>query len=100
MTLQIESPHFEPGEKLVQMVENRFSHLGKMYDRINHCDVVMRNEKNDRQRACSVEVKMEVPGSILFATEKKESFELALKNVIEDLEHQLRKHKEELEEKR
>lgn len=99
MNLQIESPRFEPAEKLLQMVEDRFFHLSKMYDRIIHCDVILRKEKSSGQRCCWVEAKMEVPGAMLFATEKEEHFESALKNVIEDLEHQLRKLKEERSEK-
>ena len=47
-----------------------------------------------------VEAKMEVPKEILFASEKDETFEMALDKVIHDLEHQLRRYKEELEDQR
>jgi ribosome-associated translation inhibitor RaiA len=47
-----------------------------------------------------MEAKMEVPGRLLFASDKDETFEMALDKVIHDLEHQLRRYKEELDERR
>ncbi len=99
MKLQIESPHVEPDKKLVKLVRSKFEHLGKKYDRINRCDVLLRKEKSDVQKIFSIEVKMEVPGTMLFASDKAETFELALDKVIHDLEHQLRRFKEEIQEK-
>lgn len=100
MQIQLESPHLEPGQQLVELVHSRFNHLGEMYDHIHHCDVVLRKEKSGQERSFIVEAKLEVPGSRLFAVEKEESFEAALRKLIDDLEHQLRKYKEELEERR
>ncbi len=100
MQLQIESPHFEPSKKLTSLIHNKFEHLGKRYDRINHCDIVLRREKNDIQKNSFVEAKMEVPRKLLFASDRDETFEIAIDKVIHDLEQQLRRHKEELEEMR
>lgn len=100
MQLQIESPHIELDEKLVQLMHKKFDHLGKRYSRIHSCTVVLRQENSDIQKYYSIEAKMEVPRTILFASEKEESFELALKKLMDDLEHQLRQFKEELDEQR
>ncbi|MBZ5859010.1 ribosome hibernation-promoting factor, HPF/YfiA family [Flavihumibacter profundi] len=101
MQLQIESPHIEPDDKLMELVSEKFEHLGKRYDRIGTCTVVLRKEKSDVRKYYSIEAKMEVPKSkILFASDRAESFEIALEKVVDDLEHQLRKFKEELEENR
>lgn len=100
MQLQIESPHFEPDEELVNLVRSKFEHLGRRYDRINHCDVILKKENSDIQKNSFVEAKMEVPKEILFASEIDETFEMALDKVIHDLEHQLRRYKEELEDQR
>jgi ribosomal subunit interface protein len=94
MNLQIEWPHIEPGEKTFALVESSFHHLDKMHNRINHCDVVLRKEKNGQQTLCAIDATMDVHGYILFAGEKEETFEKALKQLIEDLEHQMLKHKE------
>jgi putative sigma-54 modulation protein len=100
MQLQIESPHIEPGKKLTDLIRSKFEHLSKRYDRINHCDVVLRKQKSDKQDFFLVEAKLEVPRSILFASDKAESFEIALEKVINELEHQLNRHKDEIEEVR
>ncbi len=100
MQLQIESPHIEIGKKITNLIRSKFEHLGKIYERINRCDVVLRKEKDDEQKNFFIEAKMEVPRTILFASDKAESFEIALEKVINDLEHQLNRHKEEIEEVR
>lgn len=100
MQLQIESVHIEPNEEFTEVIRKKIEHLGKRYDRIKHCDVVLKKDKSDIQKSFFVEVKMEVPGSILFASENAESFEKAVGKVIDNLEHQLRKFKEELDERR
>jgi putative sigma-54 modulation protein len=94
MRLQIESPHFEVNQKLIELVENKFDHLGRIYKRINHCDIVLRREKNSQQNSYCIEIKVEVPGAILYAKENEKSFQSALRNALENLEHQLRKGKE------
>lgn len=96
MQLQIESPHFEPGSKLERLIESKFHHLENIYDRIGHCDVVLRKEKSDQNKPYSIEAKMEVPGNLLFASEREHSPELALRKLMKDIEHQLTRYKEEL----
>ena len=100
MQVQIESLHIEPGEELTDLINRKIEHLGKRYDRIDHCDVILRKDKNDIQKSYFVETKMEGPGTVLFASENAETFEKAFGKVIDDLEHQLRRYKEELDERR
>lgn len=100
MQLRIETPHAELDEGVKNLVRSKFEHLGKRYERIFRCDVVLREEKSDIQKYFFVEAKMEVPQKILFARERAESFEMALGKVVHDLEHQLRSFKGELEERR
>jgi len=94
MRLQIESPHREVNQKMIGLVEDKFDHLGRIYKHINHCDVMVRKQKGDQLNACCIEVNVEVPGAILFAKESEKTFESALRNLIENLEQQLRKNKE------
>lgn len=98
MQIQIESPHFEPDDKLIVLVREKMEHLGKRFERITHCDVVVRKEKNDEQNYYFLEAKLQVPKrNMLFASERDETAEGALDKVVHDLEHQLRRYKEELE---
>lgn len=100
MQLQIETPHAELDERVGNLVRSKFEQLGKKYERIFHCDVVLRQEKSGVQKYFFAEAKMEVPQKILFASDRAESYEMAVDKVIHDLEHQLRCFKEELEERR
>ena len=91
----------EKDEALEKLVRTRVEHVGERFSRIMHCDVVLRREKSDIQKNFFVEAKLEVPKRVmLFASDRAETFELALDKVIRDLEHQLRRYKEELEESR
>jgi putative sigma-54 modulation protein len=100
MQLQIDSPRMIPGEKLMDKVRTKFENLNRFYSRIESCDVVLKKEKSDTGKECHIQAKLEVPGNTLFASEFAESFETALEKVTEDLEHQLRRRKEELDERR
>ena len=100
MKITIESPHIRISQKLEKQIHTKFAQLGKMYDRIVNCDVLLKKENDDKKKFYTVEARLVVPKALLFATEKEETFEIALDKLIDDLEHQLRRHKEELEEAR
>lgn len=98
--MTIESPHLKISEKLQKEIQTKFTQLGKMYDRVHSCDVVLKKEKNDRKKNYVIEARLLVPRELLFATERAETFEIALEKLTEAVEHQLRRHKKELEDAR
>lgn len=100
MELHIESPHVQLNPSLKEEVQSKFDHLGRKYQRIEHGEVVFRKEKNREQKSYCVEATLHLPGTTLFASEKHEMFEKAVDNLVNDLEHQLQRHKEETEERR
>lgn len=100
MKITIESPHIRISQKLNKQIQTKFTQLGKMYERIAGCEVVLKREKNDKQKYYTVEARLLVPHELFFATEKAETFEMALDKLIDDIEHQLRRYKEEIEEAR
>jgi ribosomal subunit interface protein len=67
--------------------------LGKTYGRIERCEMMLRDEKSMDKKNCGVEVKLFVPGNVLFASAKSENFHQASKSVFEDLNNQLLKIK-------
>ena len=69
-----------------------------MSDRIVSCDVLLKKEENDKQLKYIVEARLNVPGKSLFATERAETFEIALDKLIDDVIHQLRRYKEHMAE--
>lgn len=100
MQIIIESPHIRLSEELTGLVNIKFGNMARVYDRINHCNVVLRKERSDTQEKCLVSANMNLPKAVLFGEDRAESFEIALEKVVRDLEHQLLRHKQKLEAKR
>jgi ribosomal subunit interface protein len=97
MQLTIESPGLKIDDKLEILIQSKFDDLEKLYGRITNSLVVLRKENDDRKKYFQLEAQLSVPKKILFANDKAETFEIALHKVIDDLEHQLHRYKEERE---
>lgn len=100
MNLHIESPHRDGQEIPEALVQRKFEHFDKLYDRIEYCNIVLYEEKSDVKNSFFIEATMKVPRNTLFSSNRGTSFELALDKVVNDLESQLRRHKEKLRENR
>ncbi|HEU4574979.1 MAG TPA: ribosome-associated translation inhibitor RaiA [Chitinophagaceae bacterium] len=98
MQIHIESPHWQLSETQEEMIRQKFDTLAKMFRRIESCDIVVKKEKNDQQKEYFIEGKLQVPRRTLFSSEQAETFEIAIEKLLTDLEHRLRRYKEELEE--
>lgn len=96
MKVTIQSPKITLNEKQQEYIIKKFTHLDKLYNRIEECQVIFKREKNEKQNSFVIEAKLAVPGNDLFAREDEENFELAVDKTCADLESQLRKKKEKL----
>jgi putative sigma-54 modulation protein len=93
MKLQMHSIHFNADIKLLDFIQKKTDKLNTFYDRIIDGEVFMRLEKNDVENKV-VEIKLNIPGSQLFAKEQSKSFEAATDLAVEALRRQLKKFKE------
>ncbi|MCA4893793.1 MAG: ribosome-associated translation inhibitor RaiA [Cytophagales bacterium] len=95
MKLQVHSIHFNADSKLVEFIQKKVDKLETFYDRVVDGEVFLRinNEGVDNK---TVEIKVKVPGSQLFAKEQARSFEAATDLATEALRNQLKKYKEKL----
>ncbi|MFZ6009857.1 MAG: ribosome hibernation-promoting factor, HPF/YfiA family [Bacteroidota bacterium] len=95
MKLQVHSIHFDADRKLITFIQKKLNKLETFYDRLVDGEVFLRlnNEGVDNK---TVEIKLRVPGSQLFATEKARSFEAATDLATDALRMQLRKFKDKL----
>ena len=100
MNIIIASPHTEAGHIPESLIRNKFNHLDKIYNRIEYCKVVLRKEKNDVQNSFFMEAIVKVPNTLLFSSDRDISYENTLDKVLHDIESQLHRYKEKLEEKR
>jgi putative sigma-54 modulation protein len=92
MKIKVQSIHFDADKKLVDFVQKKMDKLETYYDRTVDGEVFLRlnNEGIDNK---TVEIKLNVPGSQLFAKEQARTFEAATDQATEALKNQLAKFK-------
>lgn len=94
MKLQVHSIHFDADKKLLDFIEKKFSKLETFYDRIVDGEVILKLDKNEERENKIVEIKLFIPGNMLFAKEQSKSFEAAADLLVETMKRQLTKYKE------
>ncbi len=92
MKLQVQSIHFNADVKLISFIQRKVDKLETFYDRLVDGEVFLRLN-NEGIENKTVEIKLNVPGTQLFATEKAKSFEAAADLATEALRNQLKKFK-------
>jgi len=92
MKLQVHSIHFDADSKLINFIQRKVDKLETFYDRLVDGEVFLRlnNEGIDNK---TVEIKLKVPGTLLFAKEQARSFEAATDMATNALRMQLKKFK-------
>ncbi len=100
MKLQIQSIHFDADNRLLEFIQKKLDKLDTFFDRILDGEVYLRLDKGEHSKDNKiVEVKINLPGTTLFAKEQNETFEAATDEVAESLKQQIKKYKERLQEK-
>jgi len=95
MKLQVHSIHFDADQKLVDFIQRKLNKLETFYDRLVDGEVFLRLN-NEGIENKTVEIKLNIPGTQLFATEKARSFEAAADLAATALRMQLKKFKTKL----
>ena len=92
MKLQVHAVHFSADQKLIGFIEQKVNKLETFYGRLVSGEVFLRLN-NEGIENKTVEIKLKVPGSQLFAKEHAKSFEAAADLATEALRNQLKKFK-------
>lgn len=92
MKLKVHSIHFDADRKLVDFIQRKVNKLETFYDRLQDGEVFLRLN-NEGIENKTVEIKLNVPGTQLFAAEKARSFEAATDQAADALRMQLEKFK-------
>lgn len=97
MKLQIEAP-FQLSEPMENLVNEKVNKLTTFFERITSAEIFFKDEINRFQHKDqrTVEIRIEVPGTTLFASDSAESFEKAILNATDKLQRQLKKYKDSL----
>ncbi len=96
MTIQVNAP-FQVSDSLRALIDEKVNKLMTYYERIESAEVFFRDEDHNTHAtslANTAEIKLIVPGHILYADETSESFEKSLSAATEKMRKQLIKHKE------
>ena len=92
MKVQVQSIHFSADQKLIDFIQKKINKLERFYDRMVNGEVYLRLN-NEGIENKTVEIKLKVPGTELFAKEQARSFEVATELATEALRNQLKKFK-------
>lgn len=94
MKLQMSSLKFDADTSLLDFIQKKADKLDTFYDRIIDGEVNLKVNKSEQKENKIVEMKLNVPGTTLFASQQSKSFEEATDLTVEALRRQIKKHKE------
>ena len=94
MVIRTEAVQFKADQKLIDFIEKKFSKLEQFFDRITNVTVYMRLENSGQVKDKVVEVKMDVPGDVIFAKETNKTFEESIERISDILKRKLIQYKE------
>jgi putative sigma-54 modulation protein len=94
MRVHTETVAFKADQKLIAFIERKLSKMDQFFDRIIDAQVVLKLENVGQVRDKIVEVRLNVPGSVLIAKESRKTFEASVASAVEGLKRQLIRHKE------
>ncbi len=93
MKIHTQSVHFSADQKLIMFIEKKLSKLNQFFDKIISVDVVLKLENAGQIKDKIAEVKLKIPGTVLFVKETSKTFEESVDNAINNLKRQLVKNK-------
>lgn len=98
MKLQVHAVHFTADQKLLAFIQQKLSKLDQFYDRIVSGEVFLKLDKGEKNKTHSklLEIKINLPGAVLFVKETGKSFEEAVDLALDILKNQLKKFKEKI----
>jgi len=96
MNVRINAVKFDADTKLVEFIEKKVNKLARYFDDIINAEVFLKLENTPDLENKVVEIKLDIPGSDLFARKQSKSFEESTDVVVDALKQQILKHKEKL----
>ena len=93
MNIKIHSIHFDADKKLLNFIDQKLKKLLLFYDGIIMAEVFLRLENVQDMENKITEIRLDIPGTDIFAKKQSRTFEEATDNAIEALKRQLLKYK-------
>lgn len=98
--IEIQSPGMTVDAALENTLISHIEKLGKIFPRINKCELILRVEKDSTRKICFAEANLFLPSHVLFARSREVDFETATQKLFHELHEQLVKVKEKFEKKK
>lgn len=93
MRVSTQAVHFTADQTLIQFIEEKLQKLEQFFDRIIDAEVVLRLENSGKIKDKIAEVKLIIPGAVLFVKESHRTFEASIDKATSSLGRQLLKYK-------
>ncbi|RFZ82329.1 ribosome-associated translation inhibitor RaiA [Mucilaginibacter terrenus] len=93
MKVTVQAIHFTADKKLLEFIQKKVDKLETFYDHIISAEAYLKLENVEDEANKIAEIKLQLPGNLIFAKEKCKSFEEATDLVVESLRKQIDKHK-------
>ncbi|MDP4284310.1 MAG: ribosome-associated translation inhibitor RaiA [Bacteroidota bacterium] len=86
--------------RIASLVYKKLENLEKKFNWIINAEVFFQEEKNTYGKGKICEIRLSVPGSVIYASSDEASFEAAVAETAYNLERKLKSHKEKWESQR
>ncbi len=94
MKVQVHAIHFNADQKLLDSIQAKLDKLEIFFDRITSGEVFLKLTRGvGKVKEKLLEIKLAVPGAVLFVKEKAKSFEEALDLALHALTEQIKRYK-------
>lgn len=96
MDVQLQSIGFTATDQLKDFIQKRLDKLRTYFENIISVDVFLKLDSHQQVKDKVVEIKLNIPGATLFASETAKTFEEAVDLSVESIRRQLKKRKEKM----
>ena len=96
MNLQINPVNFSASDRLTEYLQKKTEKLTTYFDRIVDVEVFLKLDTHQSVKDKTAEIKVNIPGNTLFASETSKTFEESADMAFESLRRQLLKAKEKM----
>jgi putative sigma-54 modulation protein len=93
MKITVQSIHFSADKGLLAFIQKKVDKLDTFYDNIINGEVYLKLENVEDEANKVTEIKLQLPGNLIFAKEQCKTFEEATDLAIESLRKQIARHK-------
>lgn len=94
MRVHTQALHFNADQNLLSFIEGELAKLERFFDRIIDADVVLKIETSGALRHKIAEIRVTLPGSVLFVRECSQTFEASIDSAASALKRQLVRYKD------